>query len=142
MTASRHLSVRLNVETLEQLEAQSRQMGQPVSRVVKTLLDEGLRMQQHPGIVFRSGPAGRRPGLAHGPDVWEVARVFREVRGEGRDAVQRTAELTGLTPEQINTVVRYYAAYQDEIDAWIRRVDEEAERAEATWRREQHMRGS
>jgi hypothetical protein len=142
MTASRLLSVRLTAETLEQLEAQSRQTGQPISRVVKTLLDEGLRMQQHPGIVFRSGPAGRRPGLAHGPDVWEVARVFREVRGQGGDAVQRTAELTGLTRNQIDTVVRYYAAYQKDIDAWIRRVDEEAERAEAAWRREQQMRGA
>lgn len=27
-------------------------------------------MDEHPGIVFRSGPAGRRAGLAGGPDIW------------------------------------------------------------------------
>jgi hypothetical protein len=29
-------------------------------------------MNAHPGIVCRDGPAGRRPGVVGGPDVWEV----------------------------------------------------------------------
>ena len=29
-------------------------------------------MDDHPGIVFRDGPTGRRAGLAAGPAVWEV----------------------------------------------------------------------
>jgi hypothetical protein len=92
-------------------------------------------MEAHPGIVFRSGPAGRRPGLASGPDVWEVARVLRDVEARGDEAIRTTAELTGLAPQQVHTVARYYAEYQDEIDEWIRLVDEEADRAEAVWRR-------
>ena len=35
--------------------------------------------------------------------------------------------------------LRYYAEYRDEIEAWIRMVDEEAERAEAVWRCEQEL---
>ena len=104
------------------------------------LLDEGLRMQDHPGIVFRSGPAGRRPALADGPDVWEVARVVRETR-EG-DALAQVAELTGLTTEQVRIAIGYYADYGAEIDAWIERVDEEADRAEAAWRRSQAVLGA
>lgn len=96
-------------------------------------------MEVHPGILFRSGPAGRRPGLASGPDVWEVVRVFNGLRAQGDEALRSTAELTGLTPEQVRTVLSYYAEYGDEIDGWIRRVDQEASRAEAAWRREQEL---
>lgn len=137
--ASRHLSLRLEEGLLERLEAESRRAGQSRSQLAKTLLEEGLRMAKHPGIVFRSGPAGRRPGLAGGPDVWEVARVFRGVDTHGENALALTATLIGVTPEQARTALRYYAEFRDEIDEWVRNVDEEASRAEAAWRREQDL---
>lgn len=68
-----------------------------------------------------------------------MARVFRGVQQSGEDALRETAELTGLTREQVWVVVRYYAESRDEIDRWIDRVDEEAERLEAAWRREQEL---
>jgi hypothetical protein len=136
---SRHLSLRLETEVYDRLDAQSRRTGQSLSQLARTLLEEGLRMESHPGIVFRHGPAGRRPGLADGPDVWDVARVLRGVDARNEEALQRTAELTGLSREQVRTAFRYYAEYPAEIDDWIRRVDEEADRAEATWRREQAL---
>jgi hypothetical protein len=136
---TRHLSLRLESDTLARLEARSRQTGQTRSQLVKTLLEEGLRMEAHPGIVFRSGPAGRRPGLAGGPDIWEVARIFQGVDLRGDEALGRAAALTGLAPEQVRIALRYYADYRDEIDEWIRRVDAEANQAEATWRRTQDL---
>jgi hypothetical protein len=42
-----------------------------------------------------------------------------------------------LTFTQVRSAVSYYATYKAEIDEWIRRNDEEAETAEAVWRREQ-----
>ena len=137
--ASRLLSLRMDHEIVERLEARSQQSGQSLSRIVKTLVDEGLRMEAHPGIVFRSGPAGRRPGLAQGPDVWEVAQVVRNVSSRGDEAIQQTSELTDLSRAQVATVVRYYADFRDELDAWIQRVEEEAARAEAAWRRERDL---
>lgn len=92
-------------------------------------------MEVHPGIVFRSGSAGRRPGLAGGPDIWEIARIFQQVESRGDEAVQQTVRLTGLSPEQVRVALYYYGNYQAEIDDWIRRVDEEADRAEAAWQR-------
>jgi hypothetical protein len=109
------------------------------SELAKTLLEEGLRMAEHPGIVFRSGPAGRRPALVSGPDVWEVARVLRDIDESGEQAIARTAEISGLTPHDVRTVVRYYAAYRSEIDEWIRVLDEEADRLKAAWEREQEL---
>jgi hypothetical protein len=136
---SRHLSLRLESDIFDDLETQSRRAGQSRSQLARTLLAEGLRMEAHPGIVFRSGPAGRRPGLAGGPDVWEVARVFQGESGPAEEAIERASHLTGLTPEQVRIALRYYANYREEIDDWIRRVDDEAERAETTWRLEQDL---
>jgi hypothetical protein len=97
-------------------------------------------MEAHPHS-FRPGPAGRRPALADGPDVWVVARVFREMAGPFEQAVQHTAELTELTPTQVGTAAKYYAEYRDEIDEWLRELDDEAERAYAAWLREQDLFG-
>src|SRR6266487_5136826 len=37
--------------------------GSSMSSAANRLVDEGLRMSEHPGIVFRDGPTGRRAGL-------------------------------------------------------------------------------
>ncbi|MEX1022510.1 MAG: hypothetical protein WD058_05120 [Dehalococcoidia bacterium] len=137
--ASRHLSLRLHPDALERLDSEGRRSRSTRSDLVKSLIEEGLRMRQHPGIVFRAGPAGRRPALAAGPDVWEVARVFRDPADHDGDAVSRTADLTGLEAGQVRTGMRYYAEYAAEIDEWIGRVDEEAERLEAAWLREREL---
>ncbi len=134
---SPHLSLRVEEDLLVRLDKRSRISGRSRSWLAKRLLDEGLRMERHPGIVFRSGPAGRRAGLMSGPDVWEVVRA---AVGDGNTR-EPIAERAGLTPEQVGVALRYYAEYRDEIGAWIRRVDEEAERAEADWRREQELLG-
>lgn len=96
-------------------------------------------MEAHPGILFRAGTAGRRAALSGGPDVWEVVRVFASQHRSGANAVAATASLTGLSPRMVETALRYYAAYPAEIDDWIERVDDEAARAEESWRREQEL---
>ena len=65
---------------LSRLEKLSKREGQPRSRVAEQLIDEGIRMREFPGIVFRSGPTGRRAALADGPDVWEVVRGLKQAR--------------------------------------------------------------
>ena len=137
--ATKMFSLRLKPATREKLEARARETGEPKSRLAEQLIEEGLRMEKHPGIVFRDGPAGRRPALAEGPGVWEVARVVRDVPGRPVEVVDRVVELTGLRADQVRAVIRYYAEHREEIDDWIRRVDEEAAAAEAAWRREQEL---
>jgi hypothetical protein len=136
---TRHLLLRIEAKTLARLEAQSQKTGRTRSHVAKTLLEEGLRIEAHPGIVFRTGPAGRRPGLAGGPNVWEVARHFQQAGSTNDEAIQRIADVADLSLEQVQTVLRYYVDFREEIDNWIRRVDEEAERLEAAWLRQQSL---
>jgi hypothetical protein len=63
------ISIRMLDETREQLEAAAEARGGTRSALAQRYIEEGLRMDRHPGIVFRPGAAGRRPGLAGGPDV-------------------------------------------------------------------------
>lgn len=137
--ASRHLTLRLDASVIDRLDAQSRKRGDSRSQLVKTLLEEGLRMEAHPGVVFRAGPAGRRPGLAGGPDIWEMMRVVLGLRPDRTDTLDRAAALTGLTRGQIQVAARYYVEFPDDIDEWIRRVDDEASQAENAWQREQDL---
>ena len=63
----------------------SRHPGLTASSVAARLVDEGLRMEEHPGVIFRNGPMGRRATLVGGPDVWEVIRALRSAREAGTD---------------------------------------------------------
>lgn len=104
------------------------------SELINQFAVEGMRSDSHPGVVFRDGPAGRRPGLYAGPDIWEVARVLREIEPRGERAIDATAESMGLTRAQVSVALGYYVDYRDEIDAWIDMVDSETETLERAWR--------
>jgi len=136
---TRPLSIRVDPELVARLDRVSRDEGMNRSELAKTLMEEGLRMAEHPGIIFRPGPAGRRPALVGGPDVWEVIRLFLQLDEKGEAAIARAAKLANLSPHEVRVAVRYYVAHRDEIDEWIRIVDEEAQRLEAAWQREQAL---
>ena len=138
---SRHLSVRIGDDVFARLEAQSQSSGQSRSAVAKRLLEEGLRMQQHPRIVFRSGPGGRRAGLIDGPDVWEVVSALRGADAGDADRLAGIGKRTGLTTDQIRAALRYCGDHTDEVGAWIRRVEEETERTEIQWQQERELLG-
>ena len=103
-------------------------------------------MMEHPGVLFRTGPTGRRAGLAAGPDVWEVVRAVRSARGaepglaEG-ELLALVAENTGVPERLIRVATGYWAAYPDEIDAEIAVADAAEDNAEQAWRRERELLG-
>jgi hypothetical protein len=130
-------SARWDADVLERLDRRSELAGTNKSRLAERYVDEGTRMDEHPGIVFRGGPTGRRAALAGGPDIWEAVATLKSGKARGEKAVIETARLLGLTELQVRTAVRYYSAYPEEIDERIRRNVEEADAAEAAWRREQ-----
>ena len=93
-------------------------------------------MDDHPGILFRGGPTGRRAGLASGPDVWEVIAAIHSSGLEAEAAIASAAEWGGLSEGQVRTAIRYYAEYRGEIDDRIRRNVDGADAAEQQWLRE------
>jgi hypothetical protein len=94
-------------------------------------------MDEHPGVVFGSGPTGRRAALAGGPDVWEVMSTLKSGKGRGKEVISATAELLNLTDSQVRTAGRYYGAFTEEIDRRIALNTEDADDAEAAWQHEQ-----
>ena len=96
-------------------------------------------MADHPGVIFKDGPSGRRAALAYGPDVWEVIKFLREVDERGPAAIDAAAEVLAVDGSRINTAISYYGDYSDEIDAEIAEADEASARAEAAWRVQQRL---
>lgn len=139
MSRTAMLSIRMPDETRERLEATAEARGETRSALMQRYVEEGLRMDRHPGILFRPGPAGRRPGLAGGPDVWEVARVIRNAETRGDKAIAEAASWLGLSAAQVRTAVEYYADYPAEIDAWLARIDAQAAEAEESYLRQREV---
>ena len=123
----------------ERLKRGAARRAESISSAGERLIDEGLRMEAHPGIVFRDGPSGRRAALAGGPDVWEVAGLLRGLRGSVEERVLDAAAQLDLTETQVRTTSRYYAEFTDEIDAEIALNDEVADRELAVWERERRL---
>ena len=131
-----HLSIRLPRPTLVRLDERASDTGQTRSALAARYLEEGLRSDEHPGIVFVDGPAGRRPRLAPaGPDVWEVIETLRA----SANSIEETAEYLAIPLESVRAAVAYYAAYPDEINAWIERNLRIADREEEAWRRQARL---
>jgi hypothetical protein len=126
------VSTRYPRETLTRLDRRADAEGHSRSTLIQRYVAEGIEMDEHPGIVFRSGLAGRRPGLVSGPDVWEVVAVHRSF-----DDIQRTADWLGQPASAIEVALRYYAPHESEIDEWIQRNEEAAEAAERVARARQ-----
>ena len=102
MAAVTPSSVRFEPRVLERLTAfvaVHREMS--LSSASNRLVDEALRMHEHPLITFKDGPAGRRARLVGGPDVWEVIGAVRSVRESdpalaGDEVLGVVAETSGV----------------------------------------------
>src|SRR5205823_12124024 len=113
--------------------------GASAAGLAQRLIDEGLRMADHPGVIFKDGPSGRRAALAYGPDVWEVIKFLREVDERGPAAIDAAAEVFAVDTSRIATAISYYGDYVGEIDAEIADAHEGSARAEAAWRVQQQL---
>jgi hypothetical protein len=91
-------------------------------------------MADHPDILFKDGPSGRRASLACGPDVWEVIKFLHELDERGPAALEAAAETFGIDPGPIAAAVSYYSEHPSEVDAEIAAADEASARAEEAWR--------
>ena len=115
---TRPFSARLDADLLIRLRRLSAREQVPLSQLVERFLEEAVRCEELPGIVFRSGPAGRRAGVLGGPDVWEIVRDVRAADEAGRDdPVRHVVSSTDLSEAQVALAVAYHEAYPGEVDA-------------------------
>lgn len=136
-TPQKPFSIRMSADTMARLDAGAQRRGEAKARTAERLIVEGLRIEEHPGIAFRDGPAGRRAALAGGPDVWEVIDTLKGTGLSGEAAIKATAEWGSLTPAQVRVAVHYYGDFREEIDQRITLNREETVRRRAAWERAQ-----
>jgi uncharacterized protein (DUF433 family) len=131
----RHRSFRLPADILSRLDRRAQEARQTATSLAERYIDEGLRRDRHPGIVFVDGPSGRRPKVeGTGLDVWEVIETFKLERG----SVKSTAAYFEIPERYVQAAARYYADYRQEIDFWIAendRISAEEEQAAQRIRR-------
>ena len=127
-------SFRFDDSLLAALEERARERGESATAVAERFLREGLRREDHPLITFREGAAGRRAALI-GTRL-DVAQVI-ETLHESDNSVEAAAEYLEIPEASVRAAVRYYAEFQDEVDAWRELVQAIADREEEAWRREQ-----
>jgi hypothetical protein len=126
---TKSFSARFSAELVDMLDARSERLGESKARVAERLIEEGLRIEELPGIVFRSGPTGRRAGIIGGPDVWEIARDLKAAAEEGAtNPIESVVRISGLDRRAVELAASYYAAYPAEVDDRIQLDEEAAER--------------
>lgn len=106
----------------------ARHPGLSHSSAAALLVEEGLRMDAHPGVLFREGPAGRRAVLSGGPDVWEIVRAIKSARTNepglaAEELLAVVSENTGVTHRLLNAAIGYYTDYPDEVDTLLDEAD-------------------
>ena len=115
-------SIRIQEKTCKEIERIARESGKEFSSVVNELLDESVRTQRCPGIVFTEGVAGRRARIAGtGIEVWELIAMFRSVN---EDPNRLRQAYHWLTEQQIGSALCFYRAYPEDIDRLIMQNEE------------------
>ncbi len=80
-----------------------------------SLLEEAIRMNRSPGIVFVEGRSGRRSAVAFsGLEVWEIIATWREA---GEDWKKLREAYSELSEAQLRAALNYYRLYPEEVDA-------------------------
>lgn len=123
-------SIRLPDDLRERLARAAEQQDTTVSALIERYAREGLAVDEHPGVVFKPGPAGRRAALAGGPDVWEVVAALQEVTGTEQERIETVAEQLGLHPRQVAIALSYAAEHPEEITQRVAANEEALSKAE------------
>jgi uncharacterized protein (DUF433 family) len=131
-------SFRFTSSLVETLQGRARERGESANALAERLIDEGLRREEHPLIVFRDGAAGRRAAiLGTRLDVWQVIDTLRL----SSNSVDETAAYFEIPAAWVRAAVRYYAAYPDDVERFAERVQATAEREHDLWQRQQAVLG-
>lgn len=132
-------SFRLSSRTIELLDSRARELRESRNSLAERLLDEGLRTERHPLVVFREGAAGIRSPALVGTRL-DISQVIDTVRASG-NSVAEGATYLGLPEHYVRAAVDYYADYAEEIDEQRAARDEYEQRERERWERAQRVLG-
>jgi len=135
-------SLRMHPDVRERLERLAARSGERSATLATRLIDEGLRMLEHPGIVFIDSPtAGRVATLQRGPEVAEIMEVLTGLEASGEERIIQTAAWFSLHPSEVRIALGYHAAFREELDEQRRLRVEVAAEARKRYDAEQALLG-
>lgn len=139
---SQPTSLRIPTDVRERLERVAGRTGERSASLATRLIDEGLRMAEHPGIVFvDAGAGGRAATLARGREVVEVIEVLTGLEATGERRITRTAAWLSIHPSEVRVALSYHAAFTGEIEEQRRLRLEVAAEERARYDAEQALLG-
>jgi uncharacterized protein (DUF433 family) len=116
---TRTLTLRFSDAQAERLERFARDRNADLEQTIVRLIDEALRMADHPAIGFRDSVVGRQAYLRGSTlAVWEVVMLVRERKNDAE--AEATADYLGWPEARVEAALRYAAAYPEEIEAALR----------------------
>ncbi|MBI2323803.1 MAG: hypothetical protein HYU87_02415 [Chloroflexi bacterium] len=116
---TRPFSLRMDDDTHEELVEHAERLDVNASKLVNRYVKEGLRMDEHPAVIFRTTSLGRRAAVLASHPGLQVIDVIGTWRAERQD-VAKTARYLHISEEDVQAVLRYYAEYRDEVDRDLR----------------------
>lgn len=135
-------SLRLPADVRARLERRASSNDERAASLAVRLIDEGLRMAEHPGIVFRTSELrGRVAALAKGPEVAEVIAVLSGLESTGEDRVTETAGWLALDVLEVRIALSYYAEFTREVDGHLQAREASAAEARGRYEAERAMLG-
>jgi uncharacterized protein (DUF433 family) len=133
----RQLTIRVGANVLATLRRRAKErLNGEATALARRYIEEGLAMDQFPGIVFHDGSAGRRPALA-GRRL-DVAAVIDSLRASGNDRTA-TAEYLEISLREVETAVAYYVDHKDEIDDWLEEQQRAHREEREAWERRRSL---
>jgi len=115
-------SIRIQERTLKEIDQIARDSGREFSAVANELLEEAIKIQRCPGIIFTEGTSGRKARIAGtGIEVWEVISTYK---GVNKDFDRLSKAYHWLTEQQLRSALGYYRVYTEEIDRLIKQNEE------------------
>lgn len=107
-------TIRVSEQLYAALEQEANRQLEPVETLVESWLKQHLALEQYPELEMRQGPGGWRVGIAGtAVDIYSVVGSFHAGYSSQEIADEM---LPVLSYEQVNTALRFYSEYPDEID--------------------------
>lgn len=108
-------SLRMDEGTREELIEHAARSELNPSKLVNRYVKEGLRVDKHPAVIFKTTPVGRRAAVLASHPGLQVIDVVGTWQAERQD-VSKTACYLHIADEEVQAVLHYYADYKDEVD--------------------------
>lgn len=112
-------SLRMDDDTRAELLEHAERSDANASKLVNRFVKEGLRMDKHPGVIFKTTSQGRRAAVLAARPGLQVIDVIGTWKAEKQD-VARTARYLHISKDDVEAVLRYYAEYREEVERDLR----------------------